>query len=144
MYFVDREKLNGTLQFIEEQTKVFREIEKVDSRLKQAALERVCHTLLDAVLTAGNAMIDGFIMRDPGSYEDIIDILTDEKVITEKMGEQLKTLLPYQKLLVHDYLSVDHQKLLEDFNENLDALIQFPDKIRIYLERELGGVTAFK
>lgn len=26
-------------------------------------------------------MIDGFIMRDPGSYEDIIDILVDERVI---------------------------------------------------------------
>lgn len=29
-------------------------------------------------------MIDGFIMRDPGSYDDIMDILVDEKVVTEK------------------------------------------------------------
>ena len=31
-------------------------------------------------------MIDGFIMRDPGSYEDIIDIMEDERVITTEMA----------------------------------------------------------
>ena len=31
-------------------------------------------------------MIDGFIMRDPGGYEDIIDIMEDEKVITKEMS----------------------------------------------------------
>lgn len=35
-------------------------------------------------------MIDGFIMRDPGSYDDIMDILVDEKVVTEKEGDELK------------------------------------------------------
>ena len=35
------------------------------------------------MMDVGNLMIDGFIMRDPGSYEDIIDILIDEKVITQ-------------------------------------------------------------
>ncbi|GAA3319942.1 hypothetical protein GCM10020331_028930 [Ectobacillus funiculus] len=37
-------------------------------------------------LDVGNAIIDGFIMRDPGSYEDIIDILVDEKGCTAERG----------------------------------------------------------
>ena len=52
-------------------------------RFTQLALERMVQISIDSVLDVGNAMIDGFIMRDPGSYEDIIDILLDEKVITE-------------------------------------------------------------
>lgn len=42
------------------------------------------------MLDVGNAVIDGFIMRDPGSYEDIIDILQDEKVISEEKAMQFK------------------------------------------------------
>ena len=36
-------------------------------------------------------MIDGFIMRDPGSYEDIIDILMDERVISAEEGQAMKS-----------------------------------------------------
>ena len=35
---------------------------------------------MESMMDVGNLMIDGFIMRDPGSYEDIIDILVDEKL----------------------------------------------------------------
>ena len=44
-------------------------------------------------------MIDGFIMRDPGSYEDIIDILDDEKVITTEMSEGFKKIVSLRKNL---------------------------------------------
>ena len=42
-------------------------------------------------------MIDGFIMRDPGSYEDIIDIMEDEKVITSEMSDPLKRVIESEK-----------------------------------------------
>ena len=43
-------------------------------------------------------MIDGFIMRDPGSYEDIIDILIDEKVIANEKEKPFKELISYAKI----------------------------------------------
>ncbi len=144
MYFVDREKIEKTLQFIEGQVEVFQTLNEINDDVKKRALERVAHTLIDSVLTVGNAMIDGFIMRDPGSYEDIIDILLDEKVITEDMAEQFKTFLPYQKQLVHDYIQIEHQQLFNALKNCLEAFIHFPKKVRQYLEQELTGVTAFK
>ena len=42
-------------------------------------------------------MIDGFIMRDPGSYEDIIDIMEDERVITTEMAVPLKKVIELRK-----------------------------------------------
>ena len=44
-------------------------------------------------------MIDGFIMRDPGSYDDIFDILEDEKVITEEMCGSFKNVIQLRKNL---------------------------------------------
>ena len=40
------------------------------------------------------------LMRDPGSYEDIIDILVDEKVMEESDGLSLKALILLRKPLV--------------------------------------------
>jgi uncharacterized protein YutE (UPF0331/DUF86 family) len=89
-------------------------------------------------------MIDGFIMRDPGSYEDIIDILTDEKVITEDDAKGLKVIIQYRKSLVQNYMNVSHQELLENLKEHLPALEAYPNAVREYLRNELGPVSAFR
>ena len=52
-------------------------------------------------------MIDGFIMRDPGSYEDIIDIMEDEQVITPEMADPLKQVIGLRKMIVREFTKVD-------------------------------------
>jgi uncharacterized protein YutE (UPF0331/DUF86 family) len=144
MYFVDREKIETTLQFIEKQIHLFSSQDKWSSPLEKAALERLTHMMIEAFLDVGNAMIDGFIMRDPGSYEDIIEILIDEKVISADAGQSLKVIVQYRKILVQMYTEVDHLELQEQFTKHLHALEEFPTNIREYLQNELGTVTAFK
>ena len=55
-------------------------------------------------MDVGNLIIDGFIMRDPGSYEDIIDIFVDEKVITTDMEAPLKAVVGLRKMLVSEFI----------------------------------------
>ena len=100
--------------------------------------------MIEAVLDVGNAMIDGFIMRDPGSYEDIIDILDDEKVVTPEMSVGLKKIVLFRKMLVQQYTAVDHASLIETFKSELPHLKLFSEKVREYLTNELGPVSAFK
>lgn len=144
MYFVDREKIEKILQFLNKQIKIFDENKEWDTLMQQAALERLTHTMIEAILDVGNAMIDGFIMRDPGSYEDIIEILMDEKVITEEMGAGLKSIVMWRKELVQNYTAVEHTQLQSDFHTYLPILKQFAPKVNDYLENELGPVSAFK
>ncbi|OCA87607.1 hypothetical protein A8F94_07040 [Bacillus sp. FJAT-27225] len=143
MYFVDRGLIEQKLNYIERQTVLFRSREKWDSDLEKAALERIAHMLAESVLDVGNAMIDGFIMRDPGSYEDIIDILLDEKVIDFSMSEGLKVLIGHRKQLVQFYTSIDHESMAKDLTRVLDQIEAFPGKVRKYLVDELGPVSAF-
>lgn len=144
MYFVDRDRIEETLLFIERQISFLKEKKDWVTNLEKAALERLCHTIIEAILDAGNAMIDGFIMRDPGSYEDIVDILTDEKVITNEMSASYKRIIDFRKMLVRHYTDVKHKELHEVFIEQLPELKQFAPKVREYLENELGPVSAFK
>lgn len=144
MYFVDRIKIEEMLRFLEVQLKRIGDKQDWNDEFSELALERIIQTSIDSVLDVGNAMIDGFIMRDPGSYEDIIDILLDEKVITEEMAKQFKNVLPLRKMLVQDYIEVSHEQLQSVFNANLSAFTQYPELINNYLTNELGPVSAFK
>ncbi|WP_044338151.1 DUF86 domain-containing protein [Rossellomorea aquimaris] len=144
MYFVDREKIEVTLLYMSEQLNIVRSNEKWSSILEKLALERMAHTIIESVLDVGNSMIDGFIMRDPGSYEDIIDILLDEKVIDDKMSGDLKLLVGQRKVLVQEYTAVNHDQLHKVLNEVFFSLEKFPQQVRSYLENELGPVSAFK
>lgn len=144
MYFVDRNKIEHTLGFFERQLALFHSQTDWKSEIEGLALERIGHLLIECILDTGNDMIDGFIMRDPGSYDDIMDILVDEKVVTEEEGAELKQLIAYRKTLVQQYQLADSAELYKLITAHLAVLQAFPKRIRIYLETELGPVSAFK
>ena len=142
MYFVDRSKIEQTLLYMEE---ILNEMKKqtFSSYMEKFSLERMVHVLIESTLDVGNMMIDGFIMRDPGSYEDIIDILIDEKVIPSEEEQAYKSFISLRKMLVNDYTDVDHVRLLHTMTDYGEVLDQFSSNIRTYLTNELGVANAF-
>ena len=144
MYFVDREKIEKTLVCLEDLLTLFNNHSKWDSIIEKKALERIVHISIEAILDVGNDMIDGFIMRDPGSYEDIIDILEDEKVVISEHAIRLKNIVKLRKDLVQDYLEINHNEISLTMTENIEAINLFSTSVRTYLENELGPVSAFK
>ncbi|MFT8322571.1 MAG: DUF86 domain-containing protein [Bacillus sp. (in: firmicutes)] len=144
MYFVDRNKIGLQLHYLQTNVELLEKQSTWETLIEKAALERITHRILELILDIGNGMIDGFIMRDPGSYEDIIDILTDEKVYADNIGHDLKTLLLFRKKLVHDYTHIEHVELYRAFFEKISSLREFKTAIENYLIHELGPVTAFK
>src|SRR5690625_247713 len=101
MYFIDRSKIEETLLYMENLLQTLDEY-SFTSFVEQLSLERIAHMMIESTLDVGNMMIDGFIMRDPGSYEDIIDILVDEKVVPEEDQENYKQVIRLCKSLVKD------------------------------------------
>ncbi|UJF27999.1 DUF86 domain-containing protein [Planococcus sp. 107-1] len=143
MYFIDRNKITETVTYMGKLIALYEEKGDWASLTDELALERVASNVIESIIDVGNSMIDGFIMRDPGSYEDIIDILTDEKVVTPEMDEPLKQVIGLRKMLVREFAAVDHQELQEVLNQNLEELKNFGPKVEYYLEHELGPVSAF-
>jgi uncharacterized protein YutE (UPF0331/DUF86 family) len=131
------------LLYIEECLKTYEHLDKWESRLEKLALERLAQVLIESVIDVGNQMIDGFIMRDPGSYADIMDILCDEKVLPDEEAGQLKEFIAERKALVRSYDSVSHDRLAGMMSKSLEALKRFPDRVRDYIKEELGPVSAF-
>ena len=143
MYFVDRQKIEKNLTYLEKHIQLFQESQQWDSEYSKLSLERIAHVMMDCILDVGNALIDGFMMRDPGSYEDIVDILLDEKVITKEMEEQFKQILPLRRMIVQEYLTIDHEQIYQVLHKNLPAVAAYPQAVRKYLVDALGPVSAF-
>lgn len=144
VYFVDRNKITQTLHYLDSLLAIVEaEQDWLQSDITKLAIERIGHNVMESMMDVGNLMIDGFIMRDPGSYEDIIDILVDEKVITPEMDAPLKDLVGLRKMLVREFKDVNDEKVIEILTLHLPVLKQFSLKVTDYLVNELGPVSAF-
>lgn len=136
MYFVDRDELEEKLVYIDKLSK-----EVVNSG--GFALERVCHMLIEAVVDVGNMIIDGFVMRDPGSYQDVIDILAMEKVISSLSKDEISKTLPTRQWFVRNYTDINHAEVKRIFMENINAYQKFKNDVDTFIANELGPVSAF-
>lgn len=144
MYFIDRNKINETLAYMESLLALFEGHQQWNKdKIHSLALQRIAHTIVESIIDVGNSMIDGFIMRDPGSYDDIIDIMEDEKVITTEMADPLKKVLALRTMIVREFVTVDNEEIISVLNETKEVIGAFPERVRHYLENELGPVSAF-
>ncbi|MEK5037447.1 DUF86 domain-containing protein [Sporosarcina sp. FSL K6-3457] len=144
MYFVDRNQINKALEHMEHLLGVYEGGSRwADDEVRSLALERIAQVVIESIIDVGNSMIDGFIMRDPGSYEDIIDIMEDERVVTPEMAAPLKQVIDLRKMIVREFTEVDIAEINKVLYDTLEELQEFPNKVRYYLENELGPVSAF-
>ncbi|PAD38732.1 DUF86 domain-containing protein [Terribacillus sp. 7520-G] len=141
MYFVDKRKIEEVLTYMEELLAA--EIPSGEGISEKLAAERRAQLLIEGILDTGNSVIDGFIMRDPGSYDDIIDILADEQVIEEDTAPAFKEIIALRKMLTGDYLHVDHKKLAETMEEYKGLLGHYVEWVRAYLVNETRTASAF-
>lgn len=143
MYFVNRSEIEERITHIDTLLEQIDTKMKITTTIEQLALERAIHVIIESLLDVGNSMIDGFIMRDPGSYHDIIDILIDEKVIPKADEASYKALIDLRQDLVQKYLKIDHEKLENVLRTHMVTYQKFSEYIRNYLNNELGVANAF-
>jgi len=142
MYFVNRQKIEETVVCYETALRQSKEVTG-DPVTTALAMERIGSLVIASVIDNGNSMIDGFIMRDPGSYEDIILILEDEKVIDEPLATSLKKLVALRTLIVRSFTQSSMAEIRAILETEEAELRRFPEAIRRYIETELGPVSAF-
>lgn len=143
MYFVNRSEIEQMLILMDTLLEEVKVAKSFSTNMEKLALERIIHIVIELIMDVGNKMIDGFIMRDPGSYHDIIDILIDELVIPENEEKAYKAIIDLRQSIVQNYLEIDHTNLAAVLAENVTILTQFSHHIITYLDNELGVANAF-
>nr|WP_237391793.1 HepT-like ribonuclease domain-containing protein [Paenibacillus dendrobii] len=99
--------------------------------------ERALHLAIEVVTDVGSYLIDGFIMRDASSYEDIMEINHEEKVFDQEIFDVLLKLVSLRKPLVQDYYSWSRSELHPLTPVLPEILNKFAAQVRDYIQQEL-------
>lgn len=139
MYYVNQEQIERRLSAIPEIAEALRKtaVSWDGGILEGFVQERGLHLAIEIVTDVGSYLIDGFIMRDASSYEDIMDITHEEKVMTDEVYNVLLELVRLRKPLVQEYYDWPRHELHPLTTVLPDTLEQFAAGVRDYLKREL-------
>ncbi|RUS48677.1 DUF86 domain-containing protein [Cohnella sp. AR92] len=139
MYYVNREGIERRLSSIPDVADALNALAEswTGSLLEGLAQERALHLALEIVTDVGNFLIDGFMMRDASSYEDIIEVIAGEGVISSEDEATIKTLVHLRGPLVQDYDRWPRGELHPLTGSLSELLLRFEADIREYLRKEL-------
>lgn len=138
MYFVNKEQLNTKLNYIQKLTEDYE-----DNKANTYAFERIGQMLIESSVDIGNMIIDGFILRDPGNYKDVIDILALEKVISTQTQDYINQTIDVRKQFVFLYDQLEDSNLIPLFDQAIPYYQQFVAEVVKFLKSENVPVTAF-
>jgi uncharacterized protein YutE (UPF0331/DUF86 family) len=112
------EKLRGYIQTLKSVQKTDLEKFKKDPFIHGAA-ERYLHLSIECLLDIGNHVIADHGYRKPEAYSEILKILAEEDVISEKLFRELEGMASFRNVLVHDYLKLDLDMVYQVIKEKL-------------------------
>ncbi|SFI87477.1 DUF86 domain-containing protein [Thermoflavimicrobium dichotomicum] len=142
IYEVNTDRIDRQLRYLEKCIQVLEQarVEEMN-QVVEFAVARAVHLAVECMIDVGSVMIDGFIMRDPGGYLDIVDILEDEQVIDSSLASRIKEKVHFRDKLVRYYDELKKEDL-EQYGQDTETYRQFIQSVESYLEKEraLGNI----
>lgn len=102
-------------------------------------IERGLEVGSSIIFDIGNHILAGYFKISVEEYEHIIKQLQDKKVISDELYENLRGLGGFRNILVHNYLSLDHELVFEHYQKALAIFPRFIAEIYTWLEAELDN-----
>ncbi|WP_373229496.1 DUF86 domain-containing protein [Cohnella sp.] len=142
MYDVNRDSIGARLNCVPDIAEALTNVAAywTGTLVQGLAQERALHLAAEIATDVGHTLIDGFIMRDASSYEDIIDIIAEEGVITVQVAAILRQVVLLRKSLVQEYDRWPRRELHPLTAELPKLLLEFSDQVKGYLHKELDNL----
>lgn len=126
-------KLREVLRNLESLREVPRQ-EFVTSYRHYWLAERGLQLAAEALFDIGNHILAGHFNVHPSDYEDVLERLAGQGVISPPLREKLRGLGGFRNVLVHGYLDIDEGRVYGSLQDELDAFDDFAVEIEAFLE----------
>ncbi len=101
---------------------------------KSWSAEHGLHLAAEAVFDIGNHILVGHFRENPKGYGEIVPRLAEKGVLTKGLASHFEKVGGFRNILVHEYMSVDKQKVYERLQKGLDDFRQFISEILRWME----------
>ena len=95
-------------------------------------VEKGLEILVQNLLDIGAHILSSELKNDWEDYGEIISKLGKHGIIPPEFSEQIKGMAGLRNVLVHEYLKIDVEKLIDYLNHRLGDFVQFIKYIREY------------
>jgi len=132
---VDREVFDRRLARLEGLLRHLRRLgsvppeEYLGSEELQAQAERWLQLAAECALDLAHHLIADRGWRTPASYRDAFRVLAEEGVLTQDLAGRMELWAGLRNVLVHLYLDVDHERLWEIIQHDLDDLVRLAEAL---------------
>ncbi|WP_128894733.1 DUF86 domain-containing protein [Longirhabdus pacifica] len=140
MYYINDKEIEKRLQFIPTLITAMEELQSEPEAglVHYFAQDRTLHLAIEVITDVGSYIIDGYLMREASSYEDIITVIAGENVLSQQIVDPIIKLVQERRNLVQDYYELPQHTLSID-NDQLKALClilqTFKQDVELYLEQ---------
>ena len=73
-------------------------------------------------------------MRKPEDNQDVFEILQEEKIISRKLFSNLRGIVGFRNILVHEYGKIDREIVYRKLKNNLDNFKQFKKQVLKFIK----------
>jgi uncharacterized protein YutE (UPF0331/DUF86 family) len=128
---VDREVFDRRLARLEMLLRQLRRVAAVErdtflaEEMLRASTERWLHLAAECALDLAHHLIADRGWKTPSTYREAFQVLRDEDVLSAELARQMEQWAGLRNILVHLYLEVDHERLHEFLQNDLDQLESF-------------------
>lgn len=98
------------------------------------AVERGLQLGAEIIFDIGNHILSAEYGVAADDYKDIVRQLTQRGVLDEELRSRLHGLAGFRNILVHDYLRLDRDRVLEALNRAPEDFSAFAREVRAWLE----------
>jgi len=109
---------------------------RTDFTVQDAAILNVLRAC-DSTIDLANHLIRLKQLGVPVSSGDSFRLLAAERIISSTLAEQMKKMIGFRNITVHQYTSVDLEIVVSVITKELDHLIEFVD---VVLEQTSSGI----
>ena len=142
MQRLDREriftKLNEMIRYVQELQEMLPEEEEyLHDLIKRRACEKTVEVAIESLIDVSAMIISAQKLSLPSNEENIFDILIENAILTQELGEELKNLKGFRNVLIHRYGHVDDKMIYHNLSNYLDDFYKFENAIRSNLEKKI-------
>jgi len=134
-------KIISKLQKLDEYIKYLKEVQKINKNQFMedyhffGLAERYLQLSIEILLDVGKLLIVIKGLKRPEENQEIFSALRDEKIISEKLADNLMGVANFRNILVHDYEKIDREIVYEKLRNNLDDFENFKKEIAGYVNK---------
>lgn len=85
-------------------------------------------------IDVANILVSTIDTERPSTYRETILRLSKLGIIPDKFAKDLSKMIGFRNILVHDYIKIDEDIILEILNKKLDDFIKYLNFINKWLE----------